>query len=242
LEDVLKNIVAAEVETFFDNVEGSLSISIVNLGQYPISYYTSESSMDDLKSNDVVTHFAHKLTKLIHSKTKDSNYTVSITTHFFQYLSNHYGDNEDMLKTVVENLVRSDLLIILSHGSNDIMEHFTNVLNTIDSTILQRRYHLVSMFSFVENEMNRHPLIYNHYHHIKDKTEFFLVNTLLEKGFIIPSEGFMSFLYVKDRYALDATTRIMDGTEFYDEEKQFVFKKLMRFLLSVFSLLKTIKL
>lgn len=222
------------------NLEGSLSISIINLGEYPIPYYTSPSSLDDLKATDLVTHFAHELTKLIHSKTKDSRYTVSVTTHFFQYLNNHYGDSEEMLKTVVENLVRNDLVIILSHGSNATMERFTSALRSVDPSVVRNgKYRLVSLFTFTPNEKNRQPLLLDR-DHIKNNTEFNLVNTLLDMGFVIPSEGFLSFLYIADRYALDATTRIMDGTEFYDEEKQTIFKKMMRFLLSVFTLMKTI--
>lgn len=241
MDDILQNIVASEVEGFFANTEGSLSISIVNLGEYPIPYYTSPSSMDDLRAKDLVTHFAQELTQLIHSKTKDGKYTTTISTHFFQYLDNHYGDSEEMLKTVVENLVRADLLIILSKGSNHTMERFTTALHAVDPSVIRNgKYRLASLFTFTPNEENRQPLLL-HQEHIRNNTEFRLVNTLLDMGFIIPSEGFLSFLFIDDRYALDATTRIMDGTEFYDEEKQFIFKKLMRFLLSVFSLMKTIR-
>lgn len=242
MDDLLQNIVSSEVETFFMNMEGSLSISIINLGEYPIQYYTSPSSVDDLRSTDLVTHFAHELTKLIHSKTNDSKYIVSVTTHFFQYLNNHYGDSEEMLKTVVENLVRNDLVIILSRGSNQTMEKFTSTLRSVDPSIIRNgKCRLASLFTFSSNEKNRQPLLLNQ-DHVKNNTEFDLVNTLLSAGFAIPSEGFLSFLYIADRYALDATTRIMNGTEFYDDEKQAIFKKIIRFLLSVFALVKTISL
>ena len=237
MDNYSENIVATEVETFFAELEGSVSVSIVNLGEYPIQYYTSKSSLTDLEATDVPTHFAQELTNLIHEKTKDSKYKVSVTTHFFQYIRNHYRNDEEALKIVVDNLIRSDLIVFLSQGVNETFTTFKEILQEMDSTVLHRGMHLASMFSFGINRYDWRPLIYNS-NHIRSNEEFDFISTLLEVGFVFPSEAFFTILHAPDnKSAVDVITRTMDGGEFYNDDRQLVFKKIMRFLLSTFRLL-----
>lgn len=216
-------IIGQETDDFFEENTDNIFVKIINLDEYPIAYYTSENMLDTLAEKDALACFNNELSKKIKTVSSDTSLkNFIVERYYFQYIMNHFGNDADALKVVVNNMFDADVVIVTYRHYIDqtgivtkTIQSFINTIKDADHNVLKSRRPLASVVKFQVQPIETDKYLFKmNEEYIRDRYEFDLFNNFIKLGFIFIPDFYISILEQPSGNIIDAIKNSFIGESF----------------------------